>query len=110
MCTPSAQRGVCRTSRAHSGVEQRANGRLYPSPHTAEAASGWPGRPRLAHTADALASLSPPSRLTLMTTRPISEKAQDRRSGWRGFLLLFLFYAQELGWSSRDPRETAATQ
>ena len=36
---------------------ERANGRLYPSPHTAEAASVWPGRRRLAQTADALASL-----------------------------------------------------
>ena len=52
----------------------------------------------------------PTFRLTLMTNRPISEKTQDRRSGWRGFLLLFLFYAHGLGWSSRDPRETAATQ
>jgi hypothetical protein len=52
----------------------------------------------------------PTFRLTLMTNRPIREKAQDRGSGWRGFLLLFLFYAHGLGWSSRDPRETAATQ
>lgn len=34
-----------------------SNGRLYPSPQTAEAASVWPGRRRLAQTADALPSL-----------------------------------------------------
>src|SRR5438105_2564984 len=28
----------------------------------------------------------------------------------RGCLLVFLFYAHGLGWSSRDPRETATTQ
>src|SRR5205823_11057685 len=33
-----------------------------------------------------------------------------KRDGQRGVLLLFLFYAHGLGWSSRDPRETAATQ
>src|SRR5437660_2413250 len=52
----------------------------------------------------------PTLRLTLMTNRPISEKAQDTGRSHRGCLLLLLFSAHGLGWSSRDPRETSATQ